>query len=131
MNDTRRRYGSRMWAFGAGHIPPLSTGKEPEFTSHDKIAILNFSDSDAEIILTIIYEHDQPPIEYRLKVPSQRIRKVRFNDLIDPIPLPLNRPFGFILNASVEVIVQFSRLNSVSAEVAGFCVTPFYKASTP
>jgi hypothetical protein len=121
--------GKKTWAFAAGHIPLTSTGHEPTFTSHDKIAILNTSAQDADITITIFYEDEDPVEDHVLCVKARRIRKIRFNDLIDPLPLPLDKPFGFIVQSSVAVVVQFSRMDTRSRSAAGFCVTPFHASA--
>lgn len=119
-------YGKKLWAFAAGHIPLLSTGKEPRFTSHDKVAILNTSDLDAVVTIQIFYAHASPVRDHEIKVAARRMRKVRFNDLIDPLPVPLDTPFGFLLRSNVEVIVQFSRVNTAHRNVAAYCFTPYF-----
>src|SRR5688572_8586537 len=120
-------YGRKTWAFAAGHIPLRSTGNEPMFTSHDKVAILNTSGYDATVRIIILYENADPVADHEIKVKAKRVRKIRFNDLIDPLPIPLDTPFRFILQSDVEVVVQFSRVSTASRYAAGFCVTPFYK----
>jgi hypothetical protein len=123
----KQAFGKKIWAFAAGHIPLSSTGKEPEFTSHDKIAVLNCSDEEAEIRITVYYEDRDPVIDHSIKVRAKRLRKIRFNDLIDPLPVPLKTPFGFVVRSTIEVIVQFSRMNTEFPKSAGFCVTPFFQ----
>jgi hypothetical protein len=119
--------GKRIWAFAAGHIPLNSTGHEPMFTSHDKIAVLNTSVRETQIAIRIVYS-DQPPVEYKLlSVNAKRVRKIRFNDLINPLPVPLDTSFGFIITSTEPVIVQVSRINTSSSSVAGFFVTPYAK----
>lgn len=117
--------GKKTWAFAAGHIPLTSTGHEPMFTSHDKIAVLNTSNQDADITIGIYYEDGEPVKDYAVGVKARRMRKIRFNDLIDPLPLPLDKPFGFVIQSSIAVVVQFSRMDTRSRHVTGFCVTPF------
>jgi hypothetical protein len=127
MKTNSSRYGYKTWAFAAGHIPLRSTGVEPEFTSHDKIAILNPCELDADIELQIFYKNADPVGNYKIKVEAKRLKKIRFNDLIDPLPISLDTPFGFILKSSIEVIVQFSRFDTSSQNVAIFCTTPYFQ----
>ncbi len=124
---TDRSLGKKVWAFAAGHIPLLSTGKEPAFTSHDKVAVLNTATIDAEIRISIYYEQEGSVDDHEICVPARRLRKIRFNDLINPLPVPLDKPFAFVLRSNVAVIVQFSRVNTGRREVTGFCVTPFHQ----
>lgn len=119
--------GKKVWAFAGGHIPLCSTGTEPEFTSHDKIAILNTSVQPADVKAVLYYEDDEPVKEFSIKIEAKRIRKIRFNDLIDPFPISLDKPFAFLITSNVAVVVQFSRMDTSSARRAGFCVTAFYK----
>jgi hypothetical protein len=119
--------GRKVWAFAAGHIPLHSTGKEPEFTSHDKISVLNLSPEDAEVRITIFYEHHEALTHRAIKIPARRVKKIRFNDLIDPLPIPLDKPFAFLIVSDLEVIVQFSRMDTSSEQAAGFCLTPYFK----
>ena len=126
MLNLKMPYGKKKWAFAAGHIPLLSTGKEPDFTSHDKLAILNASTNDAEVSMTILFEDRAPLGEYKLKVKGRRARKVWINDLIDPLPVPLDTPYSVLVSANVEVIVQFSRMVTSSRAATGFVVTPYH-----
>jgi hypothetical protein len=119
-----RSIGKKIWAFAAGHIPLHSKGKEPAFTSHDKIAVLNIGDKEAKISIKI-FNGDCEPVDFKLlTVASRRIRKIRFNDLINPLPIPLDKPFGFLIISDVEVLIQFSRADTSQRALTGFCVTP-------
>lgn len=120
-------HGQKRWMFGAGHIPLRSTGREPAFTSHDKISILNTSNHKATIMLSIFYENGDPVLEYEIDVKARRVRKIRLNDLIDPLPIPLDTPYGLLLNSSENIIVQFSRMDTSGRDVASFVVTPYFQ----
>lgn len=121
-----KTFGKKIWSFAAGHIPLISNGEEPAFTSHDKIAVLNSTRRDAKIRLTIYYEDVEAVVDHEITVPARRLRKIRFNDLIDPLPIPLDTPFGFVLESDTEVIVQFSRIDTSNQSTAGFCTTAWF-----
>lgn len=118
-------HGKKRWMFAAGHIPLQSTGREPAFTSHDKIAILNTSNHRAKIMLNIFFEKDDPVLQYQLEVSARRVKKIRINDLIDPLPVPLDTPYALSLDSSEEIIVQFSRMDTSDANIASFVLTPY------
>lgn len=107
-----RTIGKLDWSFAAGRIPFDSTGEEPVFNSHDKIAVLNTSEEDAEIAVFIFYEDQIPVGPYELEIKSRRLRKIRFNDLIDPEAIQLERNFGCYIRSNVPVVVQFSRMST-------------------
>jgi hypothetical protein len=110
--------GCRIWAICDGHIPLVSHGKEPTFTSHDKLCILNTSSQNARLELTIYYQDADPDGPYALQVASQRVRHVRINDLIDPRAVPLDVSYGLVITSDVDVIVQFSRRDTGQGENA-------------
>jgi len=106
--------GKKDWAFSAGCIPFKTTGKEPLFTSHDKISVLNTSKEKATITLFIFYEDAPPDGPYEINIQAQRVRKIRFNDLIDPKPIALQKKYSCAIHSDIPVIIQFSSLNTGS-----------------
>lgn len=103
--------GNKRWAIPGGHVPLNSNGPEPRCVSHDLLCILNLSDQEAYLSIQI-YRADRDPIG------SQRVRQVRFNDLIDPQAIPPDMDYAGPIESNVPVIVQFSRLDSSQAENA-------------
>lgn len=101
-----------------GYIPEYGTGKEPEFTSHETACILNTSKVDAEVELTIFFSDKDPVGPYKVKVEAQRTRHLRFNDLKDPKPVPLGTDYACVIESSVPVVVQHTRLDSRQSENA-------------
>ncbi len=80
--------GSTKWAIPEGYIPAQSHGPEPQMTSHETACLLNVSDQDAHVAITIFFKDREPVGPYRIVVPARRTRHVRFNDLKDPAPIP-------------------------------------------
>jgi hypothetical protein len=98
-----------------GWIPPGSTGPTPEITSHDTICILNASDVDAHVELTVYFVDEEPAGPYPITVAARRTRHQRFNDLTDPTPVPAGVDFSCILLSDQAVVVQQTRLDSRQA----------------
>jgi hypothetical protein len=107
--------GHRRWAIAGGHIPLESHGPEPEFTSFERICLLNAGDEKAEVELAIHYSDAEPVGPYRLCVGARRVRHVRFNDLIDPLAMPLDVDYSVVVTSDVPIVVQFSRQDTHSA----------------
>lgn len=107
-----KAYGKKDWAIAAGRIPFETNGKEPMMNSHDKIAVLNTSEEEAVVELLIFYETEKPVGTYEIKIRPKRLRKIRFNDIIDPLPIDLERNYSCFIQSSVPVVVQFSRMNT-------------------
>lgn len=110
-----RHLGRILWVVPGGRMPLASTGREPEFTSHDKLSILNASGEKAQIEITIYYTSREPAGPYRISVQGRRCRHVRVNDLIDPEAIPLDMDYSLVVRSDTPVIVQFSQLNSGQA----------------
>jgi hypothetical protein len=110
--------GRQRWAIAEGYIPGQSTGPGRAFVSHETACILNASDQDADVVITIFFAERRPAGPYRLTVPARRTKHVRFNDLADPEPIPRDTDYASVIEASVPVVVQHTRLDSRQAELA-------------
>jgi hypothetical protein len=113
-----RPVGHTRWAIAEGYIPAYSHGPAPQFTSHETACLLNASDRDAHVQITIFYSDREPGGPYRIVVPARRTRHVRFNDLQDPEPIPHDTDYASIIESDVPIVVQHTRLDSRQAENA-------------
>ena len=110
--------GRTRWAIAEGYIPSYGHGHEPEFTSHETACLLNVSDQDAQVVITIVFTDREPAGPYRVMVPARRTRHVRFNDLTDPEPIPRGTDYASLIESDVPIVVQHTRLDSRQAETA-------------
>jgi len=110
--------GRRRWAIAEGYIPKGSHGPAPSMTSHETVCVLNASDQEARIEITIFYADRDPVGPYRVAIPPRRTKHVRFNDLTDPEPIPHGTDFASIIESATPVVVQHTRLDSRQAENA-------------
>ena len=113
-----RRVGVKEWVIAEGYIPQESHGPQPQMTSHETVCLLNASDQDAHVEITIYYADREPVGPYRLTVPARRTRHVRFNDLKDPEPIPRDTDFSSLIRSDVPIVAQHTRLDSRQAENA-------------
>ncbi len=110
--------GHRRWAIVEGYVPGWSNGPEPQFTSHETACLLNTSDEDADVEITVFFSDREPVGLYRLTVPARRTLHVRFNELEDPEPIPKDTDFASVVESEVPIVLQHSRLDSRQAENA-------------
>ena len=82
------------------------------------MCLLNASDTDAHVEITVFSADREPVGPYRVTVPARRTRHVRFNDPTDPAPLPLDTDFASLIESDVPVVVQHTRLDSRQAALA-------------
>ncbi|NIP82241.1 MAG: sensory rhodopsin transducer, partial [Gemmatimonadetes bacterium] len=86
--------------------------------SHETACLLNASDEDAEVRITLYFSDREPVGPYRLTVPARRTRHVRFNELEDPVRVPRGTDYASVIESSVPIVVQHTRLDSRQAENA-------------
>jgi hypothetical protein len=110
--------GRKTWAIAEGYIPGWSNGPAPEFTSHEAFCILNATDDEAHIELTIYYADREPVGPYKMAVAPQRTHHFRFNNLTDPEPVPLGTSYASVFQSDVPIVIQHTRLDSRQAENA-------------
>lgn len=110
--------GRKRWAIAEGYIPGWSHGPEPQMVSHETVCLLNASDQEAHVEITVFFKDREPAGPYRVTVPARRTRHVRFNDLTDPEPIPRDTDFASVIESDVPVVAQHTRLDSRQAENA-------------
>ena len=109
--------GARRWVIAEGYIPADSTGPAPQMVSHETACILNTSDTDAHVQITLYFADREPVGPYELTVSARRTRHQRFNDLTDPEPVPRDTDYASVIVSDVPVVVQHTRLDSRQAEL--------------
>jgi hypothetical protein len=112
MTTNANPIGRTRWAIAEGYIPPRSNGPAPEMESHETACILNASDRDAHLAITVYFSDRDPAGPYRVTVPARRTLHLRFNELDDPEPIPTGRDYSSVLESDVPVVVQHTRLDS-------------------
>lgn len=106
------KIGKNVWAIAEGYIPAWSHGPAPDFISHEAACILNTSDEEAHIEITIYFADKDPVGPYKVTVPPRRTKHLRFNDLKDPAPIPRATDYSSVIVSDVPIIVQHTRLDS-------------------
>ncbi len=66
--------GHKRWAIAEGYIPGWSNGPEPQFTSHETACLLNVSDEEASVTITVYFSDREPAGPYQVIVPARRSR---------------------------------------------------------
>jgi hypothetical protein len=111
--------GRRRWAIPEGYIPGKSVDPDdPTLISHEAVCLLNVGDEDAEITISVYFEDREPAGPFRLLLGARRTRHLRFNDLNDPECIPRDTPYASLIESSVPIIVQHTRLDSRNPNIA-------------
>ena len=107
--------GKKTWAIAEGYIPGYSTGPGPDFTSHEAACILNAGNQEAHVEITLFFADREPAGPYRITVGARRTLHLRFNNLTDPEPIPLETDYSSVILSDVPIVVQHTRLDSRQA----------------
>jgi hypothetical protein len=110
--------GKKTWAIAEGYIPSGSTSDAHDLISHEAACILNATDQDAEVRITLFFGDRDPVGPYRVRVPGRRTLHLRFNDLVDPAPVPRDTDYSSLFQSDVPIVVQHTRLDSRKSELA-------------
>jgi len=81
-------------------------------TSRETACLLNASNQDAHVQITIYFSDRDPAGPYRVTVPANRTKHLRFNDLSDPEPIPKGTDYASVIEADIPIVVQHTRLDS-------------------
>jgi hypothetical protein len=114
-----RKLGSTCWAIPEGYIPGQSVDPHDRaLVSHEAACLLNLSNDDADITITIFFEDRGPAGPYRISLPARRTKHLRFNDLKDPEIVPRDTSYASVIVSSVPIVVQHTRLDSRDPSIA-------------
>jgi hypothetical protein len=110
--------GRKRWAIAEGYIPSGSCSDDRTLVSHETACILNASDREAHVNVTICFADREPAGPYRVVVPPRRTYHLRFNDLKHPEPIPFDTDYSSVFESDVPIVVQHTRLDSRRAEIS-------------
>ena len=113
-----KTYGKKTWL-----IPDcfLNSVSKNESISHEAICVLNTSDNDATINLTLFYE-DREKIEGDIVsfCKAGRTHHIRLDKIVGKSGNKIVRdvPYAILVESDVEVVCQYSRLDTSEVEMA-------------
>lgn len=111
--------GKMHWAIAEGYIPADSTnGDDKRFVSHETACLLNANDEKAQVVIMIYFTDREPAGPYEVIVPARRTLHLRFNDLRDPEEIPRDTSYSSVIESSLPIVVQHTRLDSRQSALA-------------
>lgn len=109
--------GRTHWAIPEGFIPSESVpGGGRPLLSHEAACMLNAGDTDAQVAITLYFVDREPVGPYQVTVPARRTSHLRFNELDDPEPVPLDTDYASLIVSDVPIVVQHTRLDARQAQ---------------
>jgi len=98
--------------------PQRANAFPTQATRHETACLLNTSRHPAAVEITLYFRDRDPIGPYRLTVPGERTLHVRFSDLSDPEPVPVDTDYATVIVSDIPMVVQHTRLDSRQAENA-------------
>ena len=97
------------WYFPDTYLPDISNN-----ISHESLCVLNLTDNDAELMLTLYFEDRDPLKGFAAMCPPKRSRHIRLEKLSgkDGYAIPECVPYAIHLSSSVPVLCQYTRVDA-------------------
>ena len=110
-------HGKNTWLVADCYWPEITT--PGHYVSHEAICVLNTTDVDAELKITLYFEDREPMCGFTAACAARRTHHVRMDKLVaaDGSTVPIDVPYAILLKSSVPVVAQYSRLDSAQAEM--------------
>ena len=110
------KYGKKVWLIPDAFYNSQSIGQ----VSHEAVCVLNTSDEDAVIAMTLYFEDRDKMEGFVSYCPAGRTHHIRMDRLSAKCgaTVPMDTPYAILVESSVELVVQYSRLDTSQAEMA-------------
>lgn len=117
-----KAYGKTTWMIPDTYLQKKenSRSSDPADRSHEAICVLNTSDNDAHIALTLFFEDREPNTAFTSFCGARRTHHIRLDKIRDKDGngIPEGVPYAILLQSTAPVVVQYSRLDTSAAEMA-------------
>ncbi len=112
-----KAYGKKTWL-----IPDcfLNSKSRNESISHEAICVINTSDVDAQIKLTLYYEDREMVTDFSSFCGACRTHHIRLDKIRSEKGemIPRDVPYAMLVESNTPIVVQYSRLDTSEVEMA-------------
>ena len=112
-----KAYGKKTWLIPDTFFNSVSKNTG---VSHEAICVINTSDVDAEIRLTLFFEDRDARCDFSSQCPAMRTHHIRMDKLrnANGEPIPRDTPYAVLVESNTPIVVQYSRLDTSAPEMA-------------
>ena len=109
--------GTKKWYISDGYYPTESNGPYP---SHEAVCVLNPGMEDANIEITLYFEEKNKIDGFHVVCKAERTSHIRMDRLknVNGESIPSGIPYAILVRSDVDIIVQYSRMDTSQAEMA-------------
>ncbi len=110
--------GACTWYVPDCYYPSISS--PGHYVSHEAICVLNTGEEEAQLTLTIYFEDRDPVENFKAICSARRTNHIRLDQIhdADGKGIPQDVPYAIMVQSSVPVIIQYSRLDTTQAEMS-------------
>lgn len=112
-----KAYGKKTWLIPDTFLNSVSKNDQ---LSHEAICVINTSDIDAVIKLTLFFEDREADTSFVSQCASCRTHHIRMDKIrnAEGRGIPHDVPYAILIESSTPIVVQYSRLDTSRAEMA-------------
>lgn len=112
-----KAYGKKVWLIPDTYLNSISKN---ENLSHEAICVINSSDVDAKISLTLFFEDREARTDFSSFCPAMRTHHIRMDRLRNEKgeAIPRDVPYAVLVESNTPIVCQYSRLDVSAPEMA-------------
>lgn len=116
--------GKTLWVIPDGYMNDTSNGK---FVSHEAICVLNLSEQNASIKLTIYFEDKEPMRGFNVMCNGNRTNHIRLDMIKNENGecIPKGVAYSIFVESNIPIVCQHSRMDVSQPEMALMTTIPF------
>ena len=109
-------YGKKTWLIPDAFYNSKWNGQ----VSHESVCVINTSGEDAKISLTLFFEDREKMDGFNAVCGAGRTHHIRMDKQVSASgqTVPQDVPYAILCESSVDIVVQYSRLDTSQAEMA-------------
>ncbi len=107
--------GNTTWLIPDMYWPEITS--EGHYVSHESICVLNTSDQECTVEFVLYYEDRAPISGIKAVCAAERTHHIRMDRLTDinGKHIPRGVPYAAVVNASVPVVIQYTRVDTTQS----------------
>ena len=108
--------GKTIWLIPDMYWPEITS--DGHYVSHESICVLNTSDTECRIAITLYFEDRGPISGLSAVCAARRTHHIRMDCLTDSdgAHIPQGVPYAAVVEASIPVVVQYTRVDTTQSE---------------
>ena len=111
--------GKKIWIFPDAYLPatgnPYKTSSSGDQYSHESLCIVNYSLTNANLVVDFLYEDEKPIENYKTIIEAKKSLHLRLDNIkIKGMNLPREKPYSIVLKSDIKIVAQLSRLDTTS-----------------